>query len=189
MIRQLILVKHAEPVLEAAVAPRLWQLGPEGAAGSRRLARALEPYQPFALAASPEPKALATAAIVGQAFGIEPRVEDDLRELDRPALPIMPPAEHRRVNERIFRQPGLAVLGQESAGAALARFSRGIDAAIAGAGDAAALVVVAHGTVIALLAAAHNDLDAFDLWKRLQCPSFVVMTLPGFDIQRVEEAL
>jgi len=185
MVRQLVLVKHAQPVLDPAVPPRQWTLGPDGEEGARRLARALAEFMPFALASSPEPKARRTAAIVGAALGVEVRVHEGLEEFDRPALPLMSREEHWRVNAAIFSDPRRPALGAESGEAALERFRRGIGDAIEHAAGVDTLVAIAHGTVITLLAAAHNELDPMDLWSRLECPSFIVLSLPGFRLGRV----
>lgn len=186
MVRQLVLVKHAQPILEPSTPPRTWTLGPDGEEGARRLARALAGYAPFALASSPEPKALRTAEIVAAADGVAVRVHDDLREFDRPALPLMSREDHRRLNAAIFSDPDRPALGTESAAAALARFGRGIHAAIEESGAVETLVVITHGTVLTLLTAAHNDIDPLELWSRLACPSYVVLLLPGFRLESVE---
>jgi hypothetical protein len=54
---QVVLVRHAMPVIEPAVAPELWRLGDDGRAAARRLAGAL-PRAPFTVT-SDEAKAIA----------------------------------------------------------------------------------------------------------------------------------
>jgi broad specificity phosphatase PhoE len=180
MSARIVLVKHAQPVLDAAVPPRDWQLGAEGEEQAARLARRLEEFAPFALASSREPKALKTAEIVGRAFSLPVDAIDGLEEFDRPALPLMSPAERERINAQIFESPLQRVLGNESAAEALARFSQGVTTALGRAADSRTVVLITHGTVMSLFVAAHNDVDARELWKRLQCASFVVLALPGF---------
>lgn len=187
MPSRLVLVKHAQPVLDASVPPQFWELGAEGEEQAKRLGRVLAPMMPFALVSSPEPKAAATARILGEQLGVKPGPIEGLREFDRPVLPLLGAAEHRRLNAAIFEDLSRVVLGRESGAGALARFSEAVAAALDAAADASTLVAVAHGTVIALFVAAHNDVDAFGLWTRLQCPSFVVLTVPGFRLARVEE--
>jgi broad specificity phosphatase PhoE len=185
MSTRIVLVKHAQPVLDAAVPPRDWHLGAEGAQQAARLARRLEQFVPFALASSREPKALETADIVGLELNVPMEVIDGLEEFDRPALPLMSPAERERINARIFDAPSERVLGTESAAEALTRFSQGVANALELARDTDTLVLVTHGTVISLFVAAHNDVDARELWKGLQCASFVVLALPGFRLTPV----
>jgi broad specificity phosphatase PhoE len=185
MPRQLVLVKHAQPILEAGLPPSLWRLGPEGEAQAERLARRLEPFQPLALFSSPEPKARTTAEIVGQQLGLDPKVIDGLEEFDRPALPIMAPEEHECLNARIFADLTTPVIGCESGARARDRFDAAVRKAIQEAPGTTNPVVVAHGTVISLFVAQHNEMDALHLWRRLSCPSFVVVKLPGFDLQQI----
>lgn len=187
MPSRLVLVKHAQPALVAGIPPARWELDADGEGQAKRLARVLEPMMPFALACSREPKAFRTARILGGELGLDVSAVEGLHEFDRPALPLMTPAEHTRLNAAIFDDLSRVVIGSESGAQALARFRAGVGAAIEAAAGHDTLVAVAHGTVISLLVAAHNGIDAFDLWTRLQCPSFVVLTVPEFRLLRVEE--
>lgn len=179
--RQIVLVKHALPVLDPARPAREWQLGAEGEARARSLALALQRFAPFRLVSSTEPKAMRTAEIVADAFGVELTGVDGLQEIDRPVLPIMPRDEHERFNARLFEQFDAPVIGAESARTALERFSAALGDVVAS-DPTSKVVVVTHGTVIALFAAAHNPLDAFHLWQRLDCSMFVVLALPSFQL-------
>jgi broad specificity phosphatase PhoE len=123
--------------------------------------------------ASPEPKAFRTGEIVAEALGIPMTTVADLREIDRPVLPILPAPEHQRMNARLFAEPDRAVVGRESARAAQERFTEAVRSESGRTGDD--LVAIAHGTVIALLVSRHNDVDGFQLWKRLECASLVVL--------------
>ena len=49
------------------------------------------------------------------------------------------------------------------------------------------VAVVAHGTVITLFVTRAVGLQPFAFWKRLGLPSFVVLSVPGFDILSVVE--
>jgi len=175
--RCLILVKHAQPLLDAATPPRAWRLAPEGEVQAAALAGRLRAYLPFRLVASPEPKAVRTAAITGKALGLALQIIEGLQEIDRPALPILPPDEHRRLNASIFARHRSPVLGTESAAAALKRFGAALDAALAAAGREH-VVAVTHGTVIALYVAAHNPVDGYTFWCGLSCGDFAVLSLP-----------
>lgn len=129
--RRLILVKHAQPELDPAVPPREWRLAHDGEEQSQRLAQRLRAFLPFTLVSSQEPKAVRTAEIVAATLGITSAVVDGLEEFDRPAMPIVTPEEHTRLNASIFTTRALPVLGRESADTALARFSAAIDRALA----------------------------------------------------------
>jgi broad specificity phosphatase PhoE len=182
--RAVVLVKHALPVLDASLPPRDWHLGAAGEAEARRLAGRLQPFLPFRLISSPEPKALSTSAIVAAALEVSIQPVEGLREFDRPPLPIMSPEEHQRVNAEIFSAPDRAVLGSESAHAALARFSSALLAEIS-AIPSGNLVAVSHGTVISLFVAKYNDVDPFTIWRALACASFAVLELPSFGLLRL----
>ena len=186
-LMNLVLVKHAQPILDAAVPASLWRLSPEGEVQARHLARRLEEFRPLFLASSSEPKAMRTGEIVAAALGVPMRAVPGLEEFDRPALPLMSPAAHEELNAPIFDDPSVVVLGRESGAQALARFTAGVTMALDSASQAGNLVIVAHGTVISLFVAAHNDIDPKALWKRLTCPSYVVVRLPGFVLERVVE--
>ena len=110
----LVLVKHALPVREPAVAPRHWRLGLEGEHQSRRLASRLLAYVPLRLVASPEPKALMTGQLVAGELGLNVLAVAGLEEFDRPPLPLMPKAEHERIVAPIFEDLHRRVLGAES---------------------------------------------------------------------------
>jgi broad specificity phosphatase PhoE len=180
----LVLVKHALPVLDATKPAKEWQLSAEGELQSRRLAGRLRAFAPLRLVASPEPKALRTAELVGAELGVCASSIDGLREFDRPRLPHLSKPDHERLNAQIFVDSSRRVLGAESGEEALSRFSAAIDAALAKT-DAPTLVAITHGTVIALFVANYNDVEGFDLWKRLECASFVVLELPTFSLRDV----
>lgn len=171
---RVILAKHAQPVLDPSRPAREWQLGSDGVAQAHRLAAALRPFSPLRMASSPEPKAVRTSEVIAGELSIDVTIVDDLRELDRRVLPILPSAEHEALNERLFIEFDEAVLGTESARAALARFDRAVRDLLQ-TGDSRTLVIVSHGTVISLLVSAHNPIDPVKFWKALKCASFVVL--------------
>jgi broad specificity phosphatase PhoE len=88
------------------------------------------------------------------------------------------------VNGSIFAHPDRRVLGIESANDALRRFSSAVAEELARS-EARNLVIVTHGTVISLFVAAHNSVDGFELWKKLQCPSLVVLEVPSLSLIEV----
>lgn len=172
--RYAVLVKHALPVLDPSRPPREWTLGPEGEAQAGSLAGALERFAPFRLVASTEPKAVRTAEIVAGIHRLPMTTAAGLREIDRSRLPMMSREAHTELNRGLFTSFESPVVGSESAREARDRFVAAVAEQIRAASEEN-LVVVAHGTVIALLVAAYNPVDAFHLWTRLQCPSFVVL--------------
>ena len=181
----LLLVKHAQPVLDASRPPRDWDLSPDGEAQADRLAESLRRYLPFQLVSSPEMKARRTSEIVAFRLGIPMTTAEGLRELDRPALPILPEDDHAALNARIFTAFDRAVIGAESAALALERFTEAVRR-ISGEASEHNVVVIAHGTVISLFVAAANpSMDAFDMWKRLRCPSVVTLDRASLAVREV----
>jgi broad specificity phosphatase PhoE len=183
----LVLVKHAQPVLDAARPPREWDLAAEGEEQAARLADALRPYLPFQMVSSPELKARRTSDIVAATLGITAVTVEDLRELDRPVLPILSRGGHEALNARVFQEFDRPVIGRESAAAALQRFDVAVRQRL-GPPFEHNIVVVAHGTVISLFVAAANpSIDAFALWRRLQCPSYVILDQASLAFRDVVE--
>ncbi len=173
------------PVLEPSRAPAEWKLGEQGQRQAFSLIEKLKPYLPFSLYASTESKAHETAAIVAAGLTLDCMLVPGLEEIDRRPLPIMSPAEHRQLNQGIFAERDLPVLGTESANQALERFSVAIAQHIADTLTQENCVVVSHGTVISLFVEKHNPVDGFELWCKLNCTSCVVLLMPGFRFQKL----
>jgi broad specificity phosphatase PhoE len=169
-----IFVKHAIPAMRPELPAREWLLKDEGEFQAKVLSLRLKQFLPFALYSSVEPKASRTAEIVGAYFGVPVTVFPGLEEFDRPALPILTSDEICDLNSVVFRNFNKVVIGQESGADALARFNSAVSRIrIQENGN---VVVVCHGTVISLFTSHYNsDVDAFELWKSLSCPSYVVM--------------
>jgi len=180
----LVLVKHALPVLDPSRAPREWRLGSEGELQARRLARRLRAFVPLRLVASPEPKAWRTGELVAAELGLAVSEVEGVRELDRPVSPLLSQADHERANEGIFADLDRRFPGAESARNALDRFSAAVRAELVQT-RAQTLVVITHGLVISLFVGAHNDIDAFELWRTLACPAFVVLNAGPFALREV----
>ena len=174
----LILVKHAQPRLDAAVPPREWRLGEEGVAQSEQLAARLKIYLPFRLVCSAEPKAEATAQMVARALGVDHHVVEGLEEIDRYSTPIVARAEHVRTNAALFADRTARVVGTESADEALVRFSAAIEGAVAAVTPPQSLVVISHGTVISLFVEQRTHRNAFDTWRTLECGDYLQLRYP-----------
>lgn len=187
--RYLILIKHALPELQADLAPRHWQLGAAGRKGAKRLSEVLRRLGPLRLEHSPEPKAAQTAELVAIELGLGRHERHGMEEIDRAPQPIMPREAYIAHNARLFAESTEAVVGTESAELALSRFSLAIDAAVSATLSTEHLVVITHGTVIALFVAAHNPIDSFSLWQRLSCPAVVLLSLPDYELVEVWDTI
>lgn len=173
--RTVVLVKHAQPEMDASVPPREWVLGARGEEQGRALARRLRPYLPISLVSSPEPKAVQTTRIVAAELGVSFEAFAGLEELDRPALPIVSRDEHHRLNVAIFETRSVPVLGRESADAALRRFNTALARAFSLGPASQPLVVMTHGTVISLFVEQQTGRDAFEIWKSLECGECITL--------------
>lgn len=119
------------------------------------------------LISSTEPKARETAELVAPLLGLEVELSDGLRETARRTIPWLERDELERGIRRLFERPDEVVFGEESASAALARFA----AAVEDMPESA--VVVSHGTVLSLYAAAKTARDPYALWQSLDLPDVV----------------
>ncbi len=165
----LMLVRHAAPVIEPERAAAEWVLSPEAIDDVHELAHRIDPERLVEIVASSEPKAASTAEVLARALGTTWRVADGLHEHERGVLPWMAEDAWRDLLAELFARPDALVFGLEPADQALQRFREAVRSvlATAGAGD---VVIVTHGTVMALLLAEITGADAFEIWSGLQMP-------------------
>jgi broad specificity phosphatase PhoE len=164
-----LLVRHSVPEVDRSIPAAEWRLSAEGRARCDALAERVAANDPELVLSSTEPKALETAELLASWLGLEVRESADLREQERRTVGWLERDELEAAIRRLFSEPDQVVFGEESAAAALARFSRAVE----GLGDGA--VVVSHGTVISLYVAAQTGQDAFVLWKGLELPDLLVV--------------
>jgi broad specificity phosphatase PhoE len=163
-VAALYLIRHVEVELRDGTPPEEWLPTPAGVAAAERLAR--EPFvrELRLVASSPEPKAVATATPIANAAGLPLRVEDDLREAQRPGTPILEPDAYVALVARYLA--GKENPGWEPAADARARFGASVERLAAeGSGPVA---VVAHGLVISL----HLGYG-LEEWRALSLPAVV----------------
>ena len=144
-----------------------WRLSEEGRRRCGPLAERLAGHGPRALLASTEPKARETAELVAPVLGLEVQLSDGLRETARRTVGWLTPEELDGGIRGLFARPDEVVFGEESAAAALARFEAAVD------GVPEPAVVVTHGTVLSLYAAARTGRDPYELWRALDLPDIV----------------
>jgi len=163
----LLLVRHSVPAPEPSVPSEEWRLSEDGRSLCGPLAIQVGAHEPRRLFSSPEPKALETAELMAPVLGLEVEIEDGLRETARRTVGWL---EQNVLHERIrqlFAKPDEIVFGEESASAALARFSRVVE----GVEEQAAFVT--HGTVMSLYVAGSDPDGGFGYWKTLGLPHVV----------------
>lgn len=183
---KLILVKHAMPDVNPEVPSKSWQLSRAGRQSCVPLADYLKRYEPLLLFSSDEPKAELTAQLVGARLGLTTQVVAGLHEHERTSASYGTPAEFHANITALFANMDELVYGEETAQAAAQRFSAAIEQLVTQR-TGHNIVVVAHGTVITLFTAQYNQIVPFDFWKRLGLPSFVVLSLPDYQLLEVIE--
>lgn len=172
---RLILVKHAQPVVDFTRPARTWPLSDDGRAAAEAFAERLRPLAAVSVVGSPEPKASDTGRTIAQALDLPFALEPGLEEHHRETQPFGSQAEFETRVARMFAQPDRLIFGEETADEAHARFAAAIDRVW----HEGARIVVAHGTVIALWAARRNNVDPFPLWRALSMPSAIVQEHRG----------
>ncbi len=180
-IAQLILIKHAMPVIDPARSAPEWVLSEEGRAQSLRLAERLTPYNPEVIVSSDEPKAQETARIVAERLNLALQIAPGLHEHDRQGVPYVDKAQFHATVLNFFANPSKLVFGRETADEACERFHKALQASV-GQYQAENVVVVSHGTVISLFVAKMTGTEPFPVWERLGLPAFVVMTWPAAEL-------
>ncbi len=165
-----------------------WRLSEEGRRRCDALADRLAVHLPQRVVASQEPKAAETGWRVAERLGLPFEAAPDLHEHDRRGVPYLGVDEFQAAVARFFAQPSELVFGRETAEAALARFDGAVRLVLARF-PGEPVVVVAHGTVISLFVARYAGVDAFDLWQRLDLPSFVALDWPSGAVIDVVESV
>ena len=155
--RLLYLVRHAEVVLRGDVHPSEWALSPQGTSDARDLGRAREWQSLAAVVASPETKTRQTAEPIAETAGVELRLEEDLREVERGLSGLVSSEEYPALVEAHFGSPEESVSGWERGTDARARVSAAIDALVED--TSGNLCVVSHGMVLSHYLAHLRDLE------------------------------
>ena len=176
---RLLLAKHSAPEITPAVISHRWVLSGHGRARSLWLADEWRCPGVQKVYASLEPKALETAALVAAELGVGVHPQHGLEENDRTGLGHLPADELRQTIGRFFQQPDQLIIGRETAASARARFESAVREIAAHASEAD-VGVVAHGTVITLLVAAHNAVEPMALWSQLETPSYLALDAAAF---------
>ena len=173
---RLILVKHSHPEVVKDIPARDWDLSDVGRACTKRLARKLTRYHPEIIVSSVEPKALQTAEILGRELGMKFHTADGLHEHDRRQSPFYSREEFESLVQKFFQEPDELIFGRETANQALLRYNQAVDRGLDSNPDKT-ILIVSHGTVISLFVSQMTGIEAFQLWKELGLPSFIVLDL------------
>jgi len=166
--RLVYLIKHASPSIEPNVRAERWRLSERGIEEARGLAEAAERWEVQSLYASSEPKASATALIIGERVGLTPSVVEGLEEIR--INWIGNADEYSEFIRDVLEHPERSLRGTETAAAAARRFGAAMTIVTAGALPAA---VVAHGRVLSAYLADLLALeDPFGFWRAMPMASW-----------------
>jgi broad specificity phosphatase PhoE len=181
MARTLTLVKHARPEKLEGVDSHEWPLSAQGKADTAKLASLLQSRTYAAVITSSEPKAAETGDLLAAALSLTATRNPGLNEHDRSNVPLMKTPEFVSAIANFFRRPTQLVLGNETARQALKRFELAMDDVLAKhpTGD---LLIVSHGTVLALWIAQYAQTDPYETWRKMGLPSYVHLDWPSCEI-------
>lgn len=173
-MKHLYLIRHASPNIQPNVPSEQWTLSERGIEEARALAQIAAGWGLEAVYSSVEPKAQATALIIGDAVRHGVRVVDGFQEL-RFDRWIANADEFGEMIRDILEQPTVSVHGAERASAAAARFAAAVDLIAQGPFPAA---VVSHGRVItAYLAQLLKLDDPFEIWRSIPMPGWACVDI------------
>lgn len=181
---KLILVKHSLPVIDPEKPAHQWKLSPEGEKRCIPLAEQVAAYRPQRIFSSREPKAVQTARILAGRLGQSYNPVDDLHEHERPGPGLLSPPDFEEKVKSLFSNPENIAFGKESAAQAQARFHKAEKNLIAQ-HPGKTILIVSHGTVISLFIQMVCQVEPFPLWKSLGLPSFIVLSLPAYLLEKV----
>ncbi len=146
----------------------------------------LAPYQPNVVLCSEQPKARETAEAIAGRLSTQTAIVEGLHEHRRDSVPFMEGPEYEKAVASLFARPTELVMGDETAQQAQRRFAGAIETIISDRteGD---IVVVSHGTVIALYVAGVANVEPLRFWHSLGLPSYVVLSMPGMKLLETVE--
>lgn len=176
----LILVRHAQPVIDPNKPSAEWQLSEDGRSRSRELGEQLRTYQPDIVITSREPKAAETGRIIAETLGLPWETAENLHEHERTGEFVSREKFQQQVRD-FFERPTELVFGLETAEEALGRFEAAVLEVIGRYPDKN-VIIATHGTVMTLFIANYNDIEPIPLWRRLQMPDYIVLNQPHFTL-------
>lgn len=177
--RTLTLIRHSISAPTDGIPAAAWPLSEEGRRACLPLAETIAALRPARLYTSTEPKAAETGRLVGAVLGLPVAAEPGLHEHERAHTRWMGRPQFESAVENFFAQPDKLVFGDETAYAALERFTQAVDRVLAR-HPAESLAIVTHGTVMALFVQARCGIEPFPFWRALRMPAWITLELPGF---------
>ncbi len=172
----------------STVPAKEWRLSQSGQVRCSALAEKLESFSPDVIISSTEPKAIETAQIVAHQLNKPLNTVEGLHEHDRTGVGLFNKEQFEIKVKDFFENPDKLIFGRETANQALARFSKALTSAELDHPNKN-IVIVAHGTVITLFVNQFNTIETFSFWRKLDLPSFVVLSLPQHKLVKLVEGV
>jgi broad specificity phosphatase PhoE len=144
-------ISHPQVEMDPDIPVPQWSLSARGRERAMGFAQAVLVKGLKRIVTSDETKARETAAILGQAMGIEPEVVDGLGKLDRRVPGYVPAEKFEELADLCFAKPHESAEGWERAIDAQARIAKAVDAVLAKHDPTAPIAFVGHGGVGTLL--------------------------------------
>ena len=184
----LIVVRHAQPIVDPERSPIEWDLAPEGVAAARLLAASIPPTRDVLVIASPEPKAMATAQEIATLRNVPVVTDVRLREQGVEEIPFLEERAFRSAVMRHFQQPEEPIFGGESAEQAASRFAGAVAHAIAQARGERVPILVSHGRILSswLTRVGQPLRPAEEIWLSLRMPDAFLVDLEVGAVERIE---
>lgn len=170
-------VRHGPTQMQEGIPPARWRLSAEGEQAVEGFARRLTHYLAASscpsphVFSSPEPKALQTASPISTYLGCQTIVLSGLEEHHRPDPARLSDPWETKITQ-LFTHPDELVLGTETARRAYERFRDAVNNALARC-RGRNLIIVSHGTVLALFLADGDPERALHIWKSLRMPDCI----------------
>lgn len=176
--RTLVLVRHAESFPRPDRPASRWGLTDRGRAQALEAADRIGAHRPRVCLSSAEPKAVETARLLALRLGVGTRAVSGIEEHLRETVPFFAdPLDFRAAVLAMLARPDEPVFGEETAAGCLARFTAGLDQALAS--ERGNLAVVTHGTVMSLWLEPVLEKPAAGIWTSLGFCGFAAVTWPG----------
>jgi broad specificity phosphatase PhoE len=144
-------VSHPQVEMDPDIPVPQWRLSARGRERATGFAQAVLVKGIKRIVTSDETKARETAAILGQALGIEPEVVHGMGEIDRRVPGYVPAEKFEELANLCFAKPHESAEGWEKAIDAQARIAKAVDAVLAGHDATRPIAFVGHGGVGTLL--------------------------------------
>jgi broad specificity phosphatase PhoE len=183
-VAHVILVRHAQPVIEPDKPSETWGLSDDGRAATAALAHALMNFAPGAILCGAEPKMTGTAAVLSEQIDLPVQRLPGLSEHARRSAKFGDKAVFEAAIKSLFERPHETVYGEESADQTYARFAAALDGELA-ARKGETIVAVSGGTAICIFLARRSGIDAFATWKTLRLPMAFVLDSASWQIESV----